>query len=656
MDSTYEEERRANIAENERLLQELGLAGGSSTVLGVPQPKRPPAPRRSEGARKRVARDPPPPHRVSARLLGVKTEAQGSPTPAPATPTAAVEPPPLRVRHGTLDTDVLVGDMEEEEKKRLRVAVAIDRGNAPSPPPPPPQSDFTALLQNMQLRSHARVAQKRIYSMLFHPTLHKDLVFVGDQTGAVGVWDALAPSSAADDALPEGASFPLQLFARSAVGCMRMDPTSDDHVYASSYDGSIRRLSLSALRSDEVWDGGDEEVQLSEFAFLAPQLHAGAATPTPRPQLDERSMWAADHRGGLLHLDVRAKGASARRWQVSDKKVGSIALNSAAPHCVATASNDRSIRLFDVRMLRAVPTCSAPAKGDVVDMDAVDALHAHAGLSAYERRMACTSVDFSPRGDYLAGVSYDDTISLWELHPAWLHKEEHLPMGAETHVEAHSAAGTDEHGEGGTPAGAGVQGHDAPSVARRAEDGGRRGRRGSDPDGRGADDARGGKRRASSRKTAARDTASRSCPTDNHAVPNALTRWLRTRETSSATPAPAPDKIPRAPPPPPSRPRPADVLRDPRIISHNNQTGRWVTLFRATWNTNTGLEPHFAIGSMSRHIELYAKDGRRLASLYDAEWVTAVPAVIAMHPVAPARLASGNGSGRCALWASPAPG
>lgn len=95
----------------------------------------------------------------------------------------------------------------------------------------------------------------------------------------------------------------------------------------------------------------------------------------------------------------------------------------------------------------------------------------------------------------------------------------------------------------------------------------------------------------------------------------------------------------------------APPLDAPKVLSHNNQTGKWVTLFRACWQKNPSLEPHFSIGSMTRHAEIYDQHGRRLVRLHDPDWITAVPAVTALHPISPARMATGNGSGRCALWA-----
>lgn len=233
-------------------------------------------------------------------------------------------------------------------------------------------------------------------------------------------------------------------------------------------------------------------------------------------------------------------------------------MNPRVPHCLATASNDRTVRLFDVRMFKTVPeTENTPAKPSAEDLEHLETLYSKAQLGSCEKKMACTSVDFSPNGHHLAGVCYDDTLSLWDVEPAWFSQEAVLEQKP---VRKHTS------------------------------------------------------------KT------------------GKLTDWLKTES-------------PASPPAVPERPK--NPLASPHTLRHNNQTGKWVTLFRAVWHQNSQLEPHFSIGGMTRHAEIYGKDGRLLASLFDPDWITAIPAVIAMHPVLPARIATGNGSGRCAFWAPP---
>lgn len=330
-----EQERLANIAENERLLQELGIAGGGSSVFGTIPEKRPSG-ELVKRQRKRTQKESKPtrvqPQRTSARLQGAKPEDSASDLYAVCfrltQEQAAAErerEKALRVaRHEDLSFyDMTDGHLDDEDKVRLRSTLDVRNSKVTAKSLAEPQTELESLLQSTRLRSHERVAQKRIYSMLYHPTLDKDLIFTGDQEGILGIWDALAPShneDTEDTSFPSGSSFTLQLHARSAIGCLRMDPGSQDRLYSSSYDASIRLLSLSTGGSNEIW-AAPPDVQLGEFDILAPQVQANTPTFTPAPQLDERSIWLSDHRGGLLHLDVRHKAATVHRWQVSDKKV-----------------------------------------------------------------------------------------------------------------------------------------------------------------------------------------------------------------------------------------------------------------------------------------------------------------------------------------------
>lgn len=331
-----EKERLANIAENERLLQELGIAGGGSSVFGIVPQKRV-ANDAARRQRKRAQTEEKPtrvqPKRTSARLQGAKPEDVGSDTYAVrrrGLTQVKIESEreherSLRMaRHEDLDLKQLIEDsLDEEELGRLKTALNVATVDAKPEPKPSEPSELESLLNTMLLRSHARVAQKRIYSMLYHPSTEKDLIFTGDQEGVLGVWNALdtpAQQDGEEETMPSGSAFSLRIHAKSAIGCLRMDPANDDRLYTSSYDASVRTFSLSSGKSTEVY-AAPPDVQLGEMDILAPQTQAAEATATPSPQLSERSLWLADHRGGLLHLDVRSSKCMVQRWQVCDKKV-----------------------------------------------------------------------------------------------------------------------------------------------------------------------------------------------------------------------------------------------------------------------------------------------------------------------------------------------
>ncbi|CAG8436608.1 9380_t:CDS:2 [Diversispora eburnea] len=85
------------------------------------------------------------------------------------------------------------------------------------------------------------------------------------------------------------------------------------------------------------------------------------------------------------------------------------------------------------------------------------------------------------------------------------------------------------------------------------------------------------------------------------------------------------------------------------IVPHDNRTGRWVTMFRATWNPNPNLHPHFIIGNMKRSADVISGvNGELIWNLRD-ENLTAIPAVNAFHPNINF-VATGNGSGKLIAW------
>lgn len=273
------------------------------------------------------------------------------------------------------------------------------------------RQELVEAISKMSLKSATKISSKRVYSMAMHPAKEKDLVFLGDKEGGVGIWDPTARSREEEAALKEeeeanatsqnqnqssnfvgksedpdqkedldtdgnglgdvkveslppapvqevskGRSFHLQLHDRKPVTTIRFDPINPERMYTASYDASVRLLDLnstpqissngatdpssdlgigsstggmansggeSKILSTEIW-AGYENVLLSIFEILAPTISANTFTETPQFGLDERSIWLADHRGGLIHLDLRIPygvEGQYKRWNVSDKKV-----------------------------------------------------------------------------------------------------------------------------------------------------------------------------------------------------------------------------------------------------------------------------------------------------------------------------------------------
>ncbi|XP_060580606.1 WD repeat-containing protein 76-like isoform X2 [Ruditapes philippinarum] len=82
-----------------------------------------------------------------------------------------------------------------------------------------------------------------------------------------------------------------------------------------------------------------------------------------------------------------------------------------------------------------------------------------------------------------------------------------------------------------------------------------------------------------------------------------------------------------------------------KSISHNNQTGRWLTGFRAAWHP--AREDCFIVGSMNRprEISLFSVAGKKLHAFRDEDYLNSVCSLNALHPTL--NLVAGtNSSGR----------
>lgn len=55
-------------------------------------------------------------------------------------------------------------------------------------------------------------------------------------------------------------------------------------------------------------------------------------------------LWISDTDGGVTHLDVREDKSKARRYQLSDVKIGTVSLNPVNTNFLLTGSNNRLLK------------------------------------------------------------------------------------------------------------------------------------------------------------------------------------------------------------------------------------------------------------------------------------------------------------------------
>ncbi|CAH7683036.1 WD40-repeat-containing domain protein [Phakopsora pachyrhizi] len=280
----------------------------------------------------------------------------------------------------------------------------------------PKDDQLRSMLDGLKLRSACKVCPSRVYSIAFHSDRSKSLIFIGEKSGGVSVWDPLARSTEEEegsdtkDILPqkekvfsdedeeeilEGKSYYIQAHP-SSVSAIQTHPSNPHLIFTSSYDRSVRQLNFETQSSSEILDGdqlgsdGDQNL-FSAFEFIN----------------EGREIWCSDTNGGLSHYDLRLPKTSARRWNVSYKKIGCV--NIRLPHSdhklAVTAGLNREMRIWDLSRLMGLST-----DAEVEEIERV------ASLSTYTHRLACSSAYFNHTGRKIVSTSYDDLIRVWDLN------------------------------------------------------------------------------------------------------------------------------------------------------------------------------------------------------------------------------------------------
>ncbi|KAF8509262.1 WD40-repeat-containing domain protein [Gautieria morchelliformis] len=562
--SEFEKQREANIAKNRALLAQLELkeaAAGLAFPATNPQTQKGAKPVQSSQTRKRRAAEPPAPRRQSSRLnkpvidpnespeqkrkREMEEEARRIQEEDERLEREERERAAKRPRHQNLDLSSLGDELSAQELISLTTTLegcarAGQRENearvfdfSASKKEEYQVTELKTQFANMKIVSRAKVTNERVYSSLYHPEKTKDLVFFGDKHGQLGIWDALAPQEEVEDENGDvmisdegGKIFRLQphwpATSKSSISCIKLDPLNTRNVFTSAYDCTLRSISFESGISRELF--ALDDVLISSFDVPP----------------SGKELWISDAEGGLTHTDMRERKSRACRYQLANTKIGCVSVNPAHPEGLLVSSNNRTLTMWDARMLSKLPIDSLPtpppsspmgprgrvASGPMdINSDAItDFLESKRGKGAlmadWPHQKSVSSAYWDPSGTRIVSTCYDDTIRLWNVR--W------SAMTADKQVKVFEP------------------------FSRR---------------------------------------------------------------------------------------------------HHNCQTGKWVTILKSQWNQNPEVYPHFTVGNMNHSLNVIAATGEVVASLTDRTRVTAVQAVTSSHPGIVARIASGNASGRCALWA-----
>lgn len=218
----------------------------------------------------------------------------------------------------------------------------------------------------------AKVTPDRVYSIAAHPSSSNLIVAVGDKCGNLGLWNVDQQDGETSGVInfhPHTACINFMKFADSA------------NLITQSYDGTIRCMDINKNVSDFVCSTPAEDDGWLQTAALS---------------TDGNLVYMADSQGVLTCVDRRT-GANVYRVQGHIKKINTISVNPVEENIIATASLDRTVKIWDTRKL-------AKGKGKSAKEIAI--------LPEPKER-SINSAAFSPSGSKLLTVSQSNFLRLY---------------------------------------------------------------------------------------------------------------------------------------------------------------------------------------------------------------------------------------------------
>lgn len=212
------------------------------------------------------------------------------------------------------------------------------------------------------------------------------MIFAGDKMGNLGIFDASQTGPEVkeeDDEDEEGdeaepAITAFKVHARSITSFVF--PADGNSVISSSYDSSIRKLDLQ------------KEVAVEIFAPKSLDMDMGISS-IAIPASDPNLLMFSTLEGEFGRHDLRSPNDT-EIWQLTNKKIGGFTLHPLHPHLVATASLDRTLKIWDLRKITGQGDSRIPNL-----------------LGEHESRLSVSHASWSPAG-HVATSSYDDTIKI----------------------------------------------------------------------------------------------------------------------------------------------------------------------------------------------------------------------------------------------------
>lgn len=410
--SDYERQRLEKIAKNKALLAQLQL-DSAAAGLGAQKPttskptSKPTAGQKRKRQSDKIKTEDFGPRRTSSRIRGIVADSEVAHQKAEEEHVAFREAE--RIRRQRVSADLKLGDVvvngqwnqsgnfitkfgpanpglrtfDEQDVKETSDKELRDLRE---------RLNGLELWQGME-PSRIKITPERIYSLLFHPSTDKPLVFAGDKLGNLGLFDgsqqvpeikAEDDEEELDETVPNISTFKIHT---RTISASQVNPHASSALYTASYDSSIRKLDLNKGVAVEVWGPSDPDTDepLSGIEIA---------------QSDPHTVYFSTLEGRFGIHDTRTSANDTHLMQLSEKKIGGFSLHPTQSHIVATASLDRSLKIWDLRKMSG--------KGDM----RVPSL-----LGEHVSKLSISHAAFNTAGE-VATSSYDDTIKVHDFSRA----------------------------------------------------------------------------------------------------------------------------------------------------------------------------------------------------------------------------------------------
>ncbi|PHH60511.1 hypothetical protein CDD81_1601 [Ophiocordyceps australis] len=410
--SAFERRRLENIAANKAILTEISTTAKKIIPVKKETSKTSTPRRRTRGEASK--REPSRPTRMSSRLAGLGAETDSAQKRA-----LAIEIEQAKAENASkkarVNSDLNLHDIIVDGKKWTNSIDGLKgllRGAQPG------VRTFTKTeieettdksLKDLQLRMSSlklyeqwmpndiKITPQRVYALGFHPTPDKPVVFAGDKEGAMGVFDGSQTRPEVDDDADDFTRVDpvisaFKIHARTITSFV-FSPQETNTVFTSSYDSTIRRMDIEKGVSVQVFapPNDHDDMPLSALDMTASE-----------PNL----LFYSTLDGGVGRIDLRDPESN-EMWMLSEQKIGGFSLHPLHPHLIATASLDRTMKIWDTRRITG--------KGD----------YRHPILlGEHESRLSVSHASWSA-GGHIATSSYDDTIKIYDFANAGSWKPGH---------------------------------------------------------------------------------------------------------------------------------------------------------------------------------------------------------------------------------------